>query len=272
MTYSKTALTYGDGAIFSGGSSLEDAIESAKGSAATQKQIRRPEFWVGIVVLELPGRDGAVYQNYDADAWEPPSAQPLMAWSAPPPGKKVAHVSVDGKVTMLGGASLHVAHDSGDGADINHCPFCGSGSVIGGHSGTVECEFCHRFFTVQVQPEFRGMPQTIDGQPYNVPGMPGQGPDAGAAGQERADQAGDALTGEDPDAPGSEATDPAAGPPEAAKPAEEKAAKPNPFAAKALLVTKEGVALPGEAYLQHLALSFADDREAVLAQVKAENA
>lgn len=202
----------------------------------------------------------------------------------PTTGKKVCQ-SCFGSPAAPGGTMTysmkHHAHDSGDGATINHCPFCGSGSVIGGHSGTVNCEFCHRFFTVQVQPEFRGMPQTVDGQPFNVPGMPGQGPDAGAAGQEQADQAGDALTddkGQIPDAKPADGAAPAkpnpfgAKPPAPAAPAAGEPKKPNPFAAKSMLVTKEGVALPGDAYLQHLALAFADDRDAVLAQVKAENA
>ena len=69
-----------------------------------------------------------------------------------------------------------VAHDSGDNAIINHCPFCGSGAVIGGSDGTVTCDFCHSPFTVQVQPAHPFMPQTIDGQPAQVPGMPGDVP------------------------------------------------------------------------------------------------
>lgn len=67
----------------------------------------------------------------------------------------------------------YLAHDSGDGQTVYHCPFCGGGNVIGRSDGTIECGFCNTHFTVQVQPEFAGMPQTIDGQPYDVPGMPG---------------------------------------------------------------------------------------------------
>lgn len=74
----------------------------------------------------------------------------------------------------------HVAHDSGDGATIFHCPFCGSGQVIGGSDGTVECEFCHTRFTVQVQPNMPSMPQTVDGQPFPIPGMPGSEADPDA--------------------------------------------------------------------------------------------
>jgi ribosomal protein L37AE/L43A len=70
-------------------------------------------------------------------------------------------------------ALQYLAHDSGDGQTVYHCPFCGGGNVIGRSDGTIECGFCNTHFTVQVQPEFAGMPQTIDGQPYDVPGMPG---------------------------------------------------------------------------------------------------
>jgi hypothetical protein len=66
------------------------------------------------------------------------------------------------------------AHDSGDSQRIFHCPFCGAGQVIGRSDGTTECEFCQVHFTVQVQPQFNSFPQTINGQPVQIPGMPGQ--------------------------------------------------------------------------------------------------
>lgn len=66
-----------------------------------------------------------------------------------------------------------VAHDSGDGQTVYHCPFCGGGNVTGRSDGTIECGFCETHFTVQVQPSFAGMPQTINGSPYDMPGMPG---------------------------------------------------------------------------------------------------
>lgn len=67
-----------------------------------------------------------------------------------------------------------LAHDSGDGQTIYHCPFCGSGQVIARSDNTVECEFCKTAFTVQVQPQFAAFPQTVNGMPMDVPGMPGQ--------------------------------------------------------------------------------------------------
>lgn len=65
-----------------------------------------------------------------------------------------------------------IAHDSGSVEVIYHCPFCGSGQVIARSDGTVMCEFCNAAFTVQVQPEFSAFPQTIDGQPVQIPGLP----------------------------------------------------------------------------------------------------
>lgn len=75
-----------------------------------------------------------------------------------------------------------VAHDSGDGMTVFHCPFCGSGQVLARSDRTIECQFCHTAFTVQVQPVYPNFPQTIDGQPMQVPGMPGQvgGPPPGS--------------------------------------------------------------------------------------------
>lgn len=67
-----------------------------------------------------------------------------------------------------------LAHDSGDGATVLHCPFCGGGQVIGRSDGTIECEFDGTAFTVQVQPMFSGFPQSVNGAPFPIPGMPGQ--------------------------------------------------------------------------------------------------
>jgi hypothetical protein len=65
-----------------------------------------------------------------------------------------------------------VAHQSGDGITIAHCPFCGSGQVIGRSDGNTECSFCNQAFLVRVQPMFSAFPQSIDGMPVQIPGMP----------------------------------------------------------------------------------------------------
>lgn len=75
-----------------------------------------------------------------------------------------------------------VAHQSGDGITICHCPFCGSGQVIGRSDGNTECSFCNQSFLVRVQPMFSAFPQSIDGMPVQIPGMtpptPGMSPGA----------------------------------------------------------------------------------------------
>jgi hypothetical protein len=69
-----------------------------------------------------------------------------------------------------------VAHESGDGITIAHCPFCGSGQVIGRSDGNTECSFCNSAFLVRVQPMFSAFPQSIDGMPVQIPGMPAPTP------------------------------------------------------------------------------------------------
>lgn len=72
-------------------------------------------------------------------------------------------------------AVLRIAHDSGDGKRLFHCPFCGSGNIIALSDGSTRCEHCRNSFTVQVQPEFSAMPQTNpDGTPVNMQDMPGE--------------------------------------------------------------------------------------------------
>lgn len=65
-----------------------------------------------------------------------------------------------------------VAHESGDGITIAHCPFCGSGQVVGRSDGNAECQFCNAAFMVRVQPMFSAFPQSVDGMPVQIPGMP----------------------------------------------------------------------------------------------------
>jgi hypothetical protein len=162
------------------------------------------------------------------------------------------------------------AHDSGDGQTIYHCPFCGGGQVIGRGDGTTECDFCHTSFTVQVQPQIAAMPQTVNGVPQEMPGMPGgpPGPDApfdqdapggGPQPAQAPQPATDAFVppggaGVLPDAPGG-----------AFVPPQKKAA------AKSFYVGPEGAVMPERSYIHHLALRFADDRDAVLADIQEAN-
>lgn len=71
-------------------------------------------------------------------------------------------------------AMRRVAHDSQDDSLIAHCPYDGSGQVIGSPDGTITCGYCGRAFTVRLQPVYPAMPQTdpATGMPLPIPGMP----------------------------------------------------------------------------------------------------
>lgn len=173
---------------------------------------------------------------------------------------------------VLTGSNRKVAHDSGDGATIFHCPFCGSGQVIARSDRTIECEYCHTCFTVQVQPQFPAFPQTIDGAPVQVPGMPGQigGPPA-APGQDPMDPMGGGMPGEEGEDDGNPFAD---GGDEGAEDDGEEESDDSgdapPFAKGSMLRTASGASLNWDAYLAHLAIKHADDRDDVIERVRAE--
>jgi len=169
-------------------------------------------------------------------------------------------------------AAKHVAHDPGDPAVVAHCPTCGSGSVTRRSDGSVECDFCGGVFTIWAQPKFPAMPQTSDGQPVDIPGMPPReqaspvGPDGFAPAGTGAPSTGFAPAGGGPVAvPDAQPKRVAPVPGVAPVPPQK-----NPMAAtSALYLTDDGVAIGEDSYLARLALEVADDREAVLLQVRA---
>jgi DNA-directed RNA polymerase subunit RPC12/RpoP len=158
-----------------------------------------------------------------------------------------------------------VAHDSGDGQTVYHCPFCGSGQVLARSDRTIECEFCHTAFTVQVQPEFAAFPQTVNGMPMDVPGMPGQvgggGPpvDPSAVGED-----GSVMDPGDPMQSDAEATEEN----EQGQDEDNPDAAANPFTSK-LYRTEAGALLSEEDFLAHLAIKHSPNPKATAAMVKA---
>lgn len=168
-----------------------------------------------------------------------------------------------------------IAHDSGDGQTILHCPFCGSGQVIATSDGGVECEFCHASFTVQVQPQYPAFPQSIDGAPVNVPGMgPDFSPYGGTPPGEEApvpmdgeDEGEGDESGNNPFAEGEDETEP---PEEGDDGGDDSGGGGNSFAKKSY-VALSGATLTHDAYLRHLALASASNREATLARLRAVN-
>lgn len=167
-------------------------------------------------------------------------------------------------------ANQKIAHDSGDGATIFHCPFCGSGQVIARSDRTTECEYCHTCFTVQVQPQFPAFPQTIDGMPMQVPGMPGQ--IGGPPGVPGTDPMAQGIPGEDPMADGEDDGNPFGGDEEdgGAPEDEEPADDAPPFAKGSMLRTASGALLDFDYYVRHLAIKYTDpqERDAVLHRIR----
>lgn len=204
-------------------------------------------------------------RNSDAMLWGSP--MPHADIGEPP---KLHAAGVRRLAGLLRTATLRKqAHDSGDGETIFHCPFCGSGDVVGGQDGTCSCGFCNKAFTVQVQPKFKNMPQTVNGQPYNIPGMPGGGPDAGVTDMPvppDAQPMGDAPI-DDADAGAPAPQDDAGGPPQST----DKPPWMKPSQATGVLVVDTGVALPAASAMRRLALRHADDPEAVLEDVRRSN-
>lgn len=174
-------------------------------------------------------------------------------------------VRSDGQIKVL-------AHDSGSTEVIYHCPFCGSGQVIARSDGTVMCEFCNAAFTVQVQPEFSAFPQTIDGQPVDIPGMGGQSDNPDVPMDDQGNPA-------DPDQAEVDPTDPTSGEEQGQEEdGDNTEDEPvdsggNPlFNKKSTLRTQAGVELSELDYIRHLALRVTPNRERVLNRIRLERA
>jgi hypothetical protein len=227
----------------------------------------------------------------------------VVATSAQVPGWNVSHSSLDEQAKhemrrreaealvsiarVRQGRMTRVAHDTGDNAILNHCPFCGSGAVVRNSDNSTSCDFCHNTFTVQVQPAHPYLPQTVDGQPSQMPGMPGDQPTeiSGSddptveeeAGEEdvAADPLGDAdPTSNGPVAPGaapSKQPPPPGNPPSSPKDPDKSGKPPWLKDKKKSYRTASGAVVDEQAYLAHLALALADDRAEVLDSVRMAN-
>ncbi len=160
------------------------------------------------------------------------------------------------------------------GVHTKQCPFCGAGKIIGRQDGSVECEFCHQFFTVQVQPQFPNFPQTIDGQPQQIPGMPGQvetPPGASVPGgglPPGQDPSQDPAEGGNPFGDAEPDADDAGGPPDGDAD-DQGGDEPPPFAKKSFK-TVTGALLDEENYARHLAIRLSPDRDAMIALIRQE--
>lgn len=167
----------------------------------------------------------------------------------------------------VSGKIVKTAHDSGDGETIYHCPFCGSGQVVARSDGTTECEFCSNCFIVQIQPQQHSMPQTINGVPYQIPGMPeratGQPPGGGTEGDATQQQPG--AGGDDQDENKSFGGDDLSDKVQTGEVGSLQDLNKGAF------LTREGVALPLDSFVAKLALEHSDDRDATLEEVRRSN-
>lgn len=185
--------------------------------------------------------------------------------------------------TIFPGVGQRLAHDPGDPLVTSHCPFCGSGQVVGRSDGTIGCDFCGQNYIVRVQPAFPGMPQMPmgpgaasdvgpdgglmdpgmvgpDGMPLGGGGPP-PGEDAGAGGGPVDDAAG----GEGdfpPEGDDDDATQ--GGPPP--KSDSKKKQKKGSLRYRGL----EGQILTEEQLLRHLAVRASGASPAVMARLRAE--
>src|SRR6516162_2077592 len=112
------------------------------------------------------------------------------------------------------------AHDPGDPQVASHCPFCGSGAIVGRSDGTIACDMCGMNFLIRVQPAYPGMPQAPgEGMaPTDVAGDMGMGLQAPpgdelAPGQEELGPDGEPLEPGDELEPGEEGAEDEGGPP-----------------------------------------------------------
>ncbi len=177
-----------------------------------------------------------------------------------PGGQNEHWRSHDLKKPMEMKAMRKQAHDATENQDVRHCPFDGSGKIIGRADGSIECEFGGHYFTVQVQPQYPNFPQTMNGMPISIPGMPGQvetpsgvgpaGQDLGQGSQEGVPS--DLDEGDDQ-----------------TEDTEDTQAEPPPFA-KASFKTMTGARLGADDYVRHLAIHLATDRGAMIERIRDE--
>ena len=153
---------------------------------------------------------------------------------------------------------------SGGGEEpLHHCPRCGSGSLTGGSDGSVTCGFCEFVFKVFAQPTHPSMPQTVNGQPYEVPGSARLSDDPVPAAGAPAPMNGDPMPAEGGGGSGLEQFR-VDGAPQASAPGggleQYRTAR---------FVTQAGVAIPLDSFVAHLAIRHADDPSSVIEDVRA---
>lgn len=189
------------------------------------------------------------------------------------------------------GVGVRIAHDPGDPLITSHCPFCGSGQVVGRSDGTISCDFCGQVYIVRVQPAFPGMPQMPNG-----PGAPSDiGPDGGVLPPDAVGPDGLPIGGEEdlppgaeddeggfpPDAEGDDEGFPSEddeGPPEGddgdgdegPPPPKKKDKGKSKKESVKTYHGPDGVVMTEDQFVRHLAAAFSGNNVEVLARLRAE--
>lgn len=188
-------------------------------------------------------------------------------------------------MTRARGVGRKVAHDPGDPLVTSHCPFCGSGQVVGRSDGTIACDFCGQSYIVRVQPAFPGMPQMPmgPGAPSDVgpdgglvdpgmvgpDGMPmdGEGPPPGEDGEEGGPLEGPPDDGDDAPPPGGDDDATGSGPPPKGK--SKKKSSLHGIAVRRYNGL-EGQPLTEDQFLRHVAVRASGADPRVMARLRAE--
>lgn len=147
------------------------------------------------------------------------------------------------------------AHDmSNDPMVITHCPMCGSGQVIARSDNSTECEYCQNVFTVKMEPFFPSWPQTVDGAPQDVPLSPNV---------EDGEEEEDPFFPED-----EEMVDPNSLSEDGEDDFVEEEEELPPF--NSSFRTAMGDVIDEDAYIRHLAIQFAPDRDRVIDKIRSQ--
>jgi hypothetical protein len=202
--------------------------------------------------------------------------------------------------TAPAGLGTRTAHDPGDPLITSHCPFCGSGQVVGRSDGTISCDFCGQNYIVRVQPAFPGMPQMPsgpgapsdigpdgglvdpgmigpDGMPMDEGGIPGddEGEDPGLAGPDEGDPLDEGGGGDSAPPPSGPPSDDDGDSKKDSKPSSKdkskKSGKP-PFKKKSIR-TYHGIGgqvLTEDQFTRHIAVALSGGDPRVLAAVRAD--
>lgn len=82
------------------GAYFDRAVDTAREGLSVKASIVAPEYLDGYKIVRRHNHNGtASFHVYDEDAWDHPSENPLLLWSAPV-GEVVATMATDGSLTF----------------------------------------------------------------------------------------------------------------------------------------------------------------------------